>query len=514
MVMLVQLARRSRRDCNTRTKVDHDPRPGEDAAMSDKARKLKDDAAHLIAKGKLQEALALYTELVKLDKKDLSARQKYADLLAKVGRSVDAVREYQAIAASYAAEGLLLKAIAVGKLLLQVDPSHTQTHQFLAELSTKRRGHGESIEVPGAGPRKSANSIRGVSASAVKAPTTSAPTPQASQVSPGPGVIIPVAPALQVTSTPSAVPGMMPPLPMDAVEDATAVEIIHDADDVLDLEVPKRVSLDSIPLIPLFSELPKDAFLALTERMGLREVTAGDVIIREGAAADAMFVLIQGSVEVSRATEGGRVVLGQLQEGGFFGEMALLSAAPRVASVTALDDVMLFEIPRSLVHEMERQYPSIGDVLRRFHKNRLITNLMRTSPIFAPFAASDKKSIIERFKSRSVDEGTYVLTRERPAEGLYVVLSGRCVVLDDSGGERQLAELRDGDVFGEMSMLWHKQTCASVKAMSPCILLRLAAADFQELIMTHPQMLEALSELAAKRERNNDALADAVDVVF
>jgi CRP-like cAMP-binding protein len=466
--------------------------------MSERIRKLKDDAARLIARGKLQEALLAYEEAVKVDRKDLVARQKYADLLARVGRGVDAVREYQSIAGGYAAEGLLLKAMAVCKMLLQVDPSHTQTQQFLADLTTKRRGAGERIDVPaGAGGKKSARDIRGAAPTQVKSPSVPpTSTPMASPVV-----------ALDV-GTPVRTPPAIPAPELPPIDDE------HDASDLIELEVPRQLDLDQIPLIPLFSELPREAFLALTERMGLREAMAGETIIKEGAPADAMYVLIQGSVDVSRVVDGERVVLSRLGEGGFFGEMALLSAAPRTASVTAVDEVMLFEIPRALMLEMERHHPSIGEVLRRFHKNRLITNLLKTSPIFAPFAAADKKAIIERFKSRTVEDGTYVLTRERPAEGLYVVLSGRCVVLDDDAGERQLAELNDGDVFGEMSMLWHQKTCASVRAVSACILLRLMAADFQELIMTHPQMLEALSELSARRARDNHALRDAVDVVL
>jgi CRP-like cAMP-binding protein len=467
--------------------------------MSERIRKLKDDAARLIAKGKLQEALGAYEEAVKLDRKDLVSRQKYGDLLARVGRGVDAVREYQSIAGSYAAEGLLLKAMAVCKMLLQVDPSHTQTQQFLADLTTKRRGAGERIDVPTG--KKSARDIRG----AAPTLTTSAATKSVPPLStPMASPIVAEVPTGR-SQTPPALPGVAEQLGLDEE---------HDASDLIELDVPRQLDLDQIPLIPLFSELPRDAFVALTERMGFREAMAGEVVVREGAPADAMYVLIQGSVDVSRSIDGERVVLGRLGEGGFFGEMALLSSAPRTASVVAVDDVMLFEIPRALMLEMEQQHPSIGEVLRRFHKNRLITNLLKTSPIFAPFATTDKKAIIERFKSRTVEEGTYVLTRERPAEGLYVVLSGRCVVLDDDGGERHVAELGAGDVFGEMSMLWHQKTCASVRAASACILLRLAAADFQELIMTHPQMLEALSDLSARRNRDNHALRDAIDVLL
>ena len=89
-----------------------------------------------------------------------------------------------------------------------------------------------------------------------------------------------------------------------------------------------------------------------------------------------------------------------------------------------------------------------------------------------------------------------------------MLLSGRCEVLDagDDGREVLLAELRDGDVFGEMSMLWHKRTCASVRATTPCVVLRLPREQFNEVIMTHPQILETLTTLSEQRAKRNEEL--------
>ena len=169
---------------------------------------------------------------------------------------------------------------------------------------------------------------------------------------------------------------------------------------------------------------------------------------------------------------------------------------------------MLFEIDKGLLEEITSAYPTVAQVMKRFHKNRLLTNLLRTSPIFAPFSASDKKSLIEKFKSRNVQPGQLLLTKDKPGDGLYVLLNGRCEVLtsDDEGRDMVLAELKDGDVFGEMSLLFEQYATASVKAVSPTIVLRLPKKNFQELIMTHPQILETLSTLSDSRLQYNKEL--------
>ena len=104
--------------------------------MSEKLRKQKENAARLIAKGKVAEAADELKKVIESDPRDLAARQKLAELHARLGNKAAAVREYQSVAGSYAADGLLLKAIAICKVILQLDPTHHETQAILADLYT------------------------------------------------------------------------------------------------------------------------------------------------------------------------------------------------------------------------------------------------------------------------------------------------------------------------------------------------------------------------------------------
>ncbi|CAN0599222.1 unnamed protein product, partial [Laminaria digitata] len=66
-----------------------------------------------------------------------------------------------------------------------------------------------------------------------------------------------------------------------------------------------------------------------------------------------------------------------------------------------------------------------------------------------------------------------------------------------------LAELASGDLFGEMSLLTGNPTMATVRAISDCFILRLGKKKFDELIMTHPQILELVSVISDEREGLN-----------
>ena len=67
----------------------------------------------------------------------------------------------------------------------------------------------------------------------------------------------------------------------------------------------------------------------LVQKLDLRWVKAGDTLVNEAEQGDSMFVVVQGVVNVTRDDR----VIAVMSEGSFFGEMALLTDSPRLASV-------------------------------------------------------------------------------------------------------------------------------------------------------------------------------------
>src|SRR5512145_485788 len=102
-------------------------------------RKLKDKAADLAAKGKVEKAASLYREVVEADPKDLASRQKLAEVLRRAGAIEEAIEEYKAVADRFARDGRLIKSIAICKTILELDPQHVATQQALADLYSRRQ---------------------------------------------------------------------------------------------------------------------------------------------------------------------------------------------------------------------------------------------------------------------------------------------------------------------------------------------------------------------------------------
>lgn len=86
---------------------------------------------------------------------------------------------------------------------------------------------------------------------------------------------------------------------------------------------------------------------------------AGAYIFRQDEPGDAMFIIQAGDVSILRTVKGREQRLATLEEGDFFGEMAVLEDLPRVASARAESDCTLLRIDASTFDQMARHNPEI-----------------------------------------------------------------------------------------------------------------------------------------------------------
>ncbi|RKG97109.1 cyclic nucleotide-binding protein, partial [Corallococcus carmarthensis] len=265
---------------------------------------------------------------------------------------------------------------------------------------------------------------------------------------------------------------------------------------------PAPGTWDALPSIPLFSDLPRDAFIQLFERCPLRRFGPGERILAQGTHGAAFYVICEGSVRVFREEEGRRQDLATLEVGAFFGEMALLSGAPRAASVESIsDDTQVLEISAAVLATLSLSHPPVAKALKKFCRERLLANVMNSSALFRPFNRKDRRNLVERFRARDVERGDVIIREGGPTDGLYVVLSGEVEV--HKNGQR-LSSLKEGDLFGEISLLQKTPATATVEASRHTTLLRLPREDFDSLISSHPQVLMLVSDLSDERLRRTE----------
>ena len=91
-----------------------------------------------------------------------------------------------------------------------------------------------------------------------------------------------------------------------------------------------------------------------------RRYRPDQVIFREGEPGDGLFILVEGSVRISKRSATGEEALAILEPGAFFGEMALIDFLPRAADALANAETDVFFIPLPALRDLLEQYPQLA----------------------------------------------------------------------------------------------------------------------------------------------------------
>jgi cAMP-dependent protein kinase regulator len=260
---------------------------------------------------------------------------------------------------------------------------------------------------------------------------------------------------------------------------------------------------------PLFSALDPAGLRALIDVLLVSFVNAGERLIEQGATGAEAYVLARGEVEVQRVREDGgpSLRLARLGAGALFGEMALLSRAPRAASVIACRPSIVLVAPRDALDEVVARAPQVGVEFAAYCRHRMLENLVRTSSVLAAVRPEERAALFRMFVVRTFEPSDRLIMQGRESDGLFLIASGLVTVVVDGVVDSTLvAELGPGEVVGEIALVLRRPANADVIATQPTVALHLPRERFLELVQKHPKLLAQLYELAIKRDEETSTI--------
>ncbi|MGA9902315.1 MAG: cyclic nucleotide-binding domain-containing protein, partial [Terriglobales bacterium] len=144
----------------------------------------------------------------------------------------------------------------------------------------------------------------------------------------------------------------------------------------------KQRALDShLRSVPVLAPLTADFIDHLRVHVELLRFQPGQVICTQGDVADSFYLVRLGFVKVSQHRPGGDIVLAYLARGSYFGEMALLTGTPRIATCTALDHVEVVRIPGDDFQLMLDRFPDIRQKLEAEAAEHVEQNRQRVEQV-------------------------------------------------------------------------------------------------------------------------------------
>jgi len=149
--------------------------------------------------------------------------------------------------------------------------------------------------------------------------------------------------------------------------------------------------LAALARVDFFQHLPQAEQDRLAEGLTDAPYASGEVMTRQGDEAHWLYLIVEGQASVHIASGSGVTLeVARLGAGDFFGEMSLMTGAPRSATVVAITDVTCYRLHKAAFQEVLRERPELADQIaeilasRRYRLEAARDGLGTGEPVAAP----------------------------------------------------------------------------------------------------------------------------------
>jgi cAMP-dependent protein kinase regulator len=127
------------------------------------------------------------------------------------------------------------------------------------------------------------------------------------------------------------------------------------------------------------------------------------------------------------------------------------------------------------------------------------------TPLFRGFSHAELLAVIRGLRHLTYVPGDIIVSEGEPGDSLFILTAGQVKAFTrrPDGHNDHVRDLREGDFFGEVSVLRGTPRTATITAASPCELLLLDRATVDAIAAAHPQVPRVLQEFCAQRAGAN-----------
>lgn len=250
---------------------------------------------------------------------------------------------------------------------------------------------------------------------------------------------------------------------------------------------------------PLFSYLEEPILESLVSKFEIISYDLGDTIIQSGDPGDSFYVIFNGRARVVGDGPGGEeLTLITLSRGDFFGERALITGAPRSATIRASTDIVLARLSKEYFVGAIENDPEAKKFLEGHIEHEALHNFLRQFTILSSLNAKETKAWVEDMTEENFAPGDFIFHQGDEADKFYIILEGKAEVLKkEEGAEKAVTTLRGGDFFGELALLTRKPRAASIRTKDGLKALTLSKENFENLVTKSDSLKEKISSVIA-----------------
>ena len=507
-------------------------------------------------------ALGGFKSLLTKDAKNTKIRLRFADTLVLAGSKNEAIRQYRQVADEMAEAGFMIRAIAINKKIVQLDPTQTDVHEKLANMNEERSrsvSSRSSLPLHMGRPLNDEEMSSPIEEARNEEPATAERVPPVEQMPPP----IEVTPPATEKKTVKAVTtlSLEESMAMEFGETAKTGAAAPVGGTEADASPPRDEDVVELDLGRVDLEEPSDV-----ESVGfeLADDEVPSLLVEEtGEADEESSSLDVGIEEDTSKVEVEPPTFESTEEEPTFEEEPVslsgedisekepapdLSAGDEPKGVSRLEEEPT--APLELVSESEEMEIEAETVEAEEEEEEEIEVEIETEPemaadgdnplvgllgddidslidsiifdvetsvsmplaparpaptripLFSDLNAEEFVDVAIMLVRRTEKPGTVIVKEGDPGESMFIVSTGEAeATREDEGRRMQLASFSDGDFFGEMAVLSGEPRTATVTAVTNTELLELTRADLQQICSRHPEV-EAKLRLAYDERRS------------
>jgi hypothetical protein len=506
--------------------------------MASKASKYLDHANTCMMKKSYSKAIRYFAAYLELVPSDRKAMYSLADAYSFTGENKQAITLYLQVADDFNKKHFLMKAIAVCKKVLKLDPNNIYAKDLMDKLYKDKDEEFESTrrfyiqpqtneqtaeQAPGQG------ATEGV-AEMEFSPETASMGQVPPQQQPAPGFQPPVQPGTGAPGAQPAAPNasyhgqVQEWQPPQSAQPQQSPQFVPQSSggsfSAFDREMqktPQQAPQQPIPQAP-----PQQPTQFIPQQ---QEQAPSDAMENTGSIS--IFDVMQEiKVPAPAQEEPIRLDAGEMPAPTIFGDEVELVidedadysyAGTSIEEITGGFKIQKAPVPPPQGEQAQYQQPVIPqepEVIDmsstvKFYRHQIPLEmpepqkLTAKNLLFEDLDRNEYRKVVERMEIRDIEPGQPIVKEGDPGDSMFIIVSGEVNVhtLDKRGKLLFLAKLKEGDFFGEISLLTGKPRTATIIADTPTELLELKRTDLPEIEYYCPNFRSKLEAFYKKRMR-------------
>lgn len=224
--------------------------------------------------------------------------------------------------------------------------------------------------------------------------------------------------------------------------------------------------------VSFLSYLKSDQLDALIHAMFSVEYKNGDVIIKQGDKPDNFYIIQSGTVDVwKKMGDDPEVKVATINEGNYFGELALMSGRTRAATVIAQGDVSCWAIDQTTYLYL------LKDI--HYQRRQKCKEIISGVPIFSQLPDYQAITVAEAAVLEELPPGTTIIKQNEIGNKFYVILAGTVNVIIDG---KKVNELGPGKYFGERALIYNVARAATVESATQVRIAYITGEVFRKIL--------------------------------